>query len=73
VAVVATDGLSAAELEGAAHEFFTAEFRDGSAGFFHRAHGNEGKTFGTLGAVIDDDFRIADATDAIEELKEVAF
>jgi hypothetical protein len=73
VAVVATDGLGTAELEGAAHEFFAAEFRDGSAGFFHRAHGNEGKTFGTLGAIIHHDFRIAHATNTIEELKEIAF
>jgi hypothetical protein len=73
VAVVATDGLGTAELEWTTHEFFTAEFRDGSAGFFHRAHGNEGKTFGTLSAIIDDDLRIAHATDAIEELKEITF
>lgn len=72
VAIVTTDGLGTAELERAAHEFFAAQFGDGAAGFFNRAHGDKGEAFGTLRAVIDDDFGITDATDAIEELKEVA-
>jgi hypothetical protein len=72
VAIVTTDGLSTAELERAAHEFFAAEFGNGTAGFFNRAHGDKGEAFGTLGAVINDDFGITDAADAIEELKEVA-
>ena len=72
VAIITTDGLGTTELERAAHEFFAAEFGDRAAGFFNRAHGDKGEAFGTLGAVIDDDFGITDATDAIEELKEVA-
>ncbi len=73
MAVVAADGLGTAELEWTTHEFFTAEVRDGTTGFLNRAHGDKGEAFGTLGAVVDDDFRIAHATDAIEELKKVAF
>ena len=72
MAAVATDGLGTAELEGAAHKVFAAEFGDSTAGFFDRTHGDKGEAFGTLRAIIHHDFRIAYAANAIEELKEVA-
>lgn len=73
VAVVTVDvGLGAAELQGTVHEVFAVQFADGAAGFIDAAHGDKGEAFGALSAVVDDDFSIADGTNTVEQLKEIA-
>lgn len=67
-----TDRLSTAELQSAVHEIFTAEFLNGTACFFHAAHGDKGKAFGALRAVVHHDFAVTDTAQAAEEFKEVA-
>jgi hypothetical protein len=71
-AVITADRLGTAELEGAAHEFLAVQFTDCAASFLDGAHGDKGESFGTLGAVVHHDLGIADTTDAVEELEEIA-
>jgi hypothetical protein len=58
-------------LEGTSHKVFPAKFGNGTTSFFNRPHSDESETLGALRAIIDDDLRIPDSTDAIEELKKV--
>lgn len=69
---VLADGFGTAELKWAAHELFATQFLHGAACLFNTAHGDKGKAFRALSAVIHDDFGIAHAANATEELKQIA-
>lgn len=71
MAVIAADGLGTAKLEWTPHEFLAVQLTDGSAGLLDGTHGDKGKPFRTLGAVVHHDLGITDTADTIEKLEEV--
>ena len=59
--------------EFAAEEFLVMQLRDGAFCFVDGLHLNKGEAFGTLIVPVADHFRVLHVTNAIEELKQIAF